>query len=808
MAVLSRIIEDSADEEQVADAVVIRGRSASAPSCFVYEEEIRPVNVPLEEKPKKSKRKAKKRKKRQDEKLSSPLKDDRVNTEKPLTSASSEASLIRGRPYLENLLTMKSQVTPVVDGPLIIDGACAARPSRAEMLAVEEEEAVAGSGHTVVEMADGSRFNFPVAPSSHRHMGSSPMHYDSHDVDQTSWFTPLNEGGYPSYDVRGAGMPSGVSFQTSHTHSYSSGGPLEYSSSSMMGSYVYGSASDPGQPGRIHPPEPSSKHIHTPDSEKYHHENSSISPPVEGHTGHVSSPGKESTAETLSSVTEPGSPSARPDGDSRVADSFSTTPIQEASDESTLILNPGPESISNTTEPLADTAPRVFPTPNKVTYIIVNNDSKQTKDKQHSAETRNSQIDNDMIPPLSTHLQDTFASGKFSDSQIVLNSAGEMFWSITFNAHRVIIDQNPVLSSMLHRVAALEQSKSTLYLMAGKKFALPRAVEFALQNLYGMSLIDKDSIDQFTRKALGWDTSGAEKLAAEKMKEVAMDLTLCYGAVGAFLNDIRIAHAAFELALQSLDWTNLEIALHFGIYPEDFLLSYDDSNEKEHERKAKKGKKGKKKSHKKATEAELPPIHDNLNAQVIQKWAPKIASAAIQFLVDNLPANFLFDRLALSKELQDRIPRNLRTGCSIATLNPNLTSLTFGHHPQPSMNCTRASAVLLALPYLRLRECFEAFRQKSGLFLTSDLLKSILQEREQRRSHALREWVKKNKKNKNSKDYPEWFKQELGYQEFAIQVETRVEGGLSDNEKGVEFSLHREWKGNADGGPVIRKFAS
>ena len=202
----------------------------------------------------------------------------------------------------------------------------------------------------------------------------------------------------------------------------------------------------------------------------------------------------------------------------------------------------------------------------------------------------------------------------------------------------------------------------------------------------------------------------------------------------------------------------------------------------------------------------LPPIHDTLNAQVVEKWAPKIGTAAIHFLVDHQPDNFLFDRLALSNDLQDRIPHELRTGYSITTTNPSLASLKFGRHPQPSETCKRASGILLALPFERLREWFEVMRQKKG-GVKADLFKAILQERDYRRLYALCEHAKLSYTatpgsggvggGKKKKGFPDWYKRELGYQEFVVRVQTNADE--------VEFSLHREWKGSATGGGLIRR---
>lgn len=105
MAVLSRLISDSADASEVADAVVIRGRSLSAPPIFEYEEEVRPATLPQPEtqppsKPKnkmKAKKRHYKRKKKQDQVLASAGMQNNVNIGRPLTLASTRSNLIRGR---------------------------------------------------------------------------------------------------------------------------------------------------------------------------------------------------------------------------------------------------------------------------------------------------------------------------------------------------------------------------------------------------------------------------------------------------------------------------------------------------------------------------------------------------------------------------------------------------------------------------------------------------------------------------------------------------------------------------------------
>ncbi|KUL87133.1 hypothetical protein ZTR_05619 [Talaromyces verruculosus] len=197
-------------------------------------------------------------------------------------------------------------------------------------------------------------------------------------------------------------------------------------------------------------------------------------------------------------------------------------------------------------------------------------------------------------------------------------------------------------------------------------------------------------------------------------------------------------------------------------------------------------------------------VLDNLNNEVVQKWAPKIASATINFLVENLPSDFYFDRTGLSKDLRDRIPSHLREEYSIANRNPMLATLAFGEHPVPTPEANRASAILLALPFVHLREVFEEMRGRGRL--TGDLIKAILQEREMRRVSALQTRAQRVGDGQDDLDSMK----ELGYREFAVHIQT-VEYPFGTDTEVIrhEYTLHREWRGyQPEGGSqsVIRKF--
>lgn len=422
-----------------------------------------------------------------------------------------------------------------------------------------------------------------------------------------------------------------------------------------------------------------------------------------------------------------------------------------------------------------------------------------------------------------THLLSMSFSGKYSDLRIVLDSVSDTFSSATFDVHRVIVSQSPVLSTILECVT------KPIYLIAAKSFSLPRGFEFALQRYYGLELITKDNVYGFVQMALG--EVGDYGLSSDKLKKAAMDLVLGYGSAGTFLDQPDVVDAAFNLVLELFDWSNLETGLQFGLYPEEFWLAYDsgsgssnsnNNNSNNHSKNNSKcssninsnssdktnddnaSNKKKNRRGKRMGKASKIIDLDTLNDEVAQKWAPKIASAAINFLVQNLPSDYHFDRTGLSRDLQDRIPAHLRGEYSVANRNPMLASLAFGEHPVPTLEAKCASAILLALPFARFREAIGEMRVRG--VLTGDLIKGVLQEREVRRLSALRAHAQHASDRQSDTETLK----ELGYREFAVHIQT-VEYPFDSDLEVIrhEYSLHREWRGyQAEGDlqAVIRKF--
>ncbi|EED20501.1 conserved hypothetical protein [Talaromyces stipitatus ATCC 10500] len=399
--------------------------------------------------------------------------------------------------------------------------------------------------------------------------------------------------------------------------------------------------------------------------------------------------------------------------------------------------------------------------------------------------------------PMPPHMVDVFASGKYSDAKIQLSSANESdpFPTTILDVHRVVVSQSPVVGAILERES---MPQTTVHIIAGESFSAPRGFELALQHLYGLELLGLGNVYNFAHQILGVEV--VDGYTPDKLKKTAMDLALAYGATGAFLNQPDVVDAAFKLVVGLFDWSNLETALQFGLFPEEFLLAWiplkniakEDTNSSSSSSSNNKDSKGKRKkrrsirgkrAHKKTV------VIDNLNTELVEKYAPRVASATIDFLVQNLPSNFFFDRAALANDLHDRIPVHLRSMYSLSNMNPLLATLQFGDFPIPTPECTHASAIFLALPFAHLREATEKMRN-SGI-LTKDIIKAILQEREERRLTALE---KHAEYTYNKGDDIDSMVNELGYHEFAVHLEGfEVSSGVGVTQ--YEYSLNREWQG-------------
>lgn len=134
-----------------------------------------------------------------------------------------------------------------------------------------------------------------------------------------------------------------------------------------------------------------------------------------------------------------------------------------------------------------------------------------------------------------------------------------------------------------------------------------------------------------------------------------------------------------------------------------------------------------------------------LNKEVVDKCAPMVMRRAFEWMVEQLPSTFIFDRLAYVKQMPDRIPAKLRTEHhSPIAQGPNTLLSDVG--PDRESSC--ASAILLALPFQWLQEAFAILNRHRVVL--EGLVDAVLRERDYRRIGALRKYEQEREdKNPN-----------------------------------------------------------
>ncbi|CRG86752.1 hypothetical protein PISL3812_03763 [Talaromyces islandicus] len=488
------------------------------------------------------------------------------------------------------------------------------------------------------------------------------------------------------------------------------------------------------------------------------------------------------------------------DSDATIEMDFRRMDNTAESDVSTEIV--AAEEVTTTEPPMAACSTEELAAPETETLASPGGSSSdQVIQRQDSLIVRFAAVDMADVLPLADHLINMYTGRTNCDMEIEFNSTHKNWLDGHFSAHRVIVAQSIVLQSILDRLDAIH-GKLKMELKAGKRFKILRSFDCALQNLYGLPLLEYDDIAKHTRLALYPSKQVPSHVAAQEL-----DFLIGYMTAGAFMAIDRIALTGFRLMQDYIHWNNLETAFHFGVYPQDFLIMYCEVDEPQIQtKKAAKGNKGK--GRKKPVE--LPPIVPPLNRQVVDSFAPRIAALAAQWLVENMPIEFTFDRAAYTSiSLQDRIPPSLLIDKSSGTPAPTaaeLTGLEQGRRErQPGVAHSLISGILLALPYEQLHEIVALLRRQGTL--TAQLVRDVLQEREQRRIRALREYVRQLPNNKVRNPPPSHVV--LGYREFAVHFETRDKLDERMQEVKDDFTLHREWVGYQTGGqaePVLKKF--
>lgn len=397
------------------------------------------------------------------------------------------------------------------------------------------------------------------------------------------------------------------------------------------------------------------------------------------------------------------------------------------------------------------------------------------------------------LDPFSAHALTLLENEEFSDCRIILKSSKENFYPITFRAHKALLARSPRLKTILTSPSYHDGSSSNgteIEAITGETFCMVKAFETALQNLYGLPILNTDTLRHAAVTALGY-SDGDENLLQKvyrypfPLHAALADFAMCYAASGAFFEMKEIVEAGVRLASEVLHWENVEMVLYFALCVSAFIISPSTDS-----------------------------VGDNGEATTVTDlrdiYAPRLTTAALTFLVNYIEAQaqshpFTLYISAQCKCMPDRIPEHLRQIPGSILSNPKLAEVKFGSFnsleeeeeheakakSQPSPETATLSAILICLPYQQLREAFAIMREKG--VLSGGLAQAIVVEREARRLYALRVLVEEARQQQQQRSQNQEVNQErireLGFREFSTTK------SVHDGVVRVQIELQREWVG-------------
>lgn len=388
------------------------------------------------------------------------------------------------------------------------------------------------------------------------------------------------------------------------------------------------------------------------------------------------------------------------------------------------------------------------------------------------------------IDQFTAHTLTLLENEEFCDCRIILKSSKENFYPITFRAHKVLLARSPRLKTILTSPSTSNNSNE-IEAITGETFCMVKAFETALQNLYGLPILDAGSLRHAAVTALGYSGDGDEEMLQVypfPLHAAQADFAMCYAASGAFFEMRKIVEAGVRLTSEVLHWENVEMVLYFALCVSAFIISPGI------------GEAG----------------GDSESTAVIDLrdiYAPRLTTAALTFLVNYIEAQahqpFTLYISAQCKCMPDRIPEHLRQIPGSILSNPKLAEVKFGSFnsleeedeqeakTQPSLETATLSAILICLPFRQLCEAFAIMREKG--VLTGGLAQAIVVEREARRLYALRVLVEEARQQQQqapkNQEVNQDKIQELGFREFFTTK------SVHDGVVKVQIELQREWVG-------------
>ncbi|RHZ70649.1 hypothetical protein CDV55_106818 [Aspergillus turcosus] len=395
--------------------------------------------------------------------------------------------------------------------------------------------------------------------------------------------------------------------------------------------------------------------------------------------------------------------------------------------------------------------------------------------------------------PLAAYVLRLYDSEEFHDCRILLKSGKDNFPPITIRTHKVFVARSPLLASILKSSAA-KQEIPEIVAMAGENFLLVKAFGIALQSLYGLALLNQKRLRSMTLFSLGY-TEESIKSSPYPINTALADFALCYASSGAFLQRRDIVETGIKLIVEAINWDNIELIFYFGFCISKFLITAPQLAEPENSS-----------ADQPVTDNQATPNKVNdANDELQTKWAPHLLTAALDFVISRMEADFTLFPQAHCKGMPDRIPEYLHSPPTPSLPNPKLAEVKFGsfaalEEQKQRPEIVTTSAILVCLPFKHLKEAF--VKMNARRILSSSLAQAILLEREQRRVQALRAFARLRAQSSEQEIPAEIL--ELGHREFFTSRNVFSDTEEDSATASLEISLEREWIGLAVGEVVVK----
>ncbi|KAK1148674.1 hypothetical protein N8T08_008559 [Aspergillus melleus] len=364
----------------------------------------------------------------------------------------------------------------------------------------------------------------------------------------------------------------------------------------------------------------------------------------------------------------------------------------------------------------------------------------------------------DLMGPLASHLFAKLLRNEYCDSIIVLRSVTDNFLPMEFAVHKVVATQSPLAAACFH-------SSNRIFAVVRENFAMIKAFELALWNLYGHPLVTRHQLRASTLSAYGYTQDARGQLNFHVNGAMA-DFAICYATSGVFFQLHNVAEAGFTMIAELVDWDTVELILCIGLEILKFAVNLETGAGPGHEQ-----------------------VHNqNIARELQEMWAPMVINAVLEFVCKYVKETEDFSLVAgaQSTGMPDRIPESLRTFPSAVTARPKLSDVKFGsfstvHEQKPTKEAVISSAILINLPYEQLSLTFTIMTARN--VLSVELAQAVISAREARRQQALLLLSQQSGPGRSAGN------EELGYREYLTGTAPGPQTSTTEAE------LCREWVG-------------